>query len=405
MKLTHALLFALLWSPFARLRADSFAIPVNSPAFVFSPGNWTGDDGRAGKVFRQTWNPGAYCRVTWEASDPKPAAKLLLDTSTYPPTLKPPQIAYCIDGVWHSKIPCSSEVVIQEIVGAGEHELSVYLQQSQETDRWGSEGKSGLNVLRVIGLQVDSQSKPIAATPRSKWAMIVGDSITEGIGATELAAYSHLVGQALQTQGYEYCVNACGWSGWVHRGDKPPGDVPGYCAITNSSDGAGGNYDDATSRWNKIDGNRHSLLDSKGHISAYGPDGQEPALLLINYGTNDVIHSANLSDAFASVVQSLAALRESAPDAQIILIVPFGQYFAKELKAAVEIHKRTHPADSKIAIIDLGPSVAKTLAAKNRLMGDLHPNDRGHALFAARIIPQVLTILHSGSTSRSPPAR
>ena len=41
----------------------------------------------------------------------------------------------------------------------------------------------------------------------------VGDSITEGIGASELAVYSQLVGEALQTQGYEYCINACGWSG------------------------------------------------------------------------------------------------------------------------------------------------------------------------------------------------
>ena len=30
-------------------------------------------------------------------------------------------------------------------------------------------------------------------------------------------------------------------------------------------------------------------------------------------------------------------------------------------------------------------------------MGGLHPNDRGHAIFAAKIIPQVMTILDSGS--------
>jgi len=43
--------------------ASLMTIPVDSPAFVFSPGNWTGDAGRAGKVFRQTWNPGAYFSV------------------------------------------------------------------------------------------------------------------------------------------------------------------------------------------------------------------------------------------------------------------------------------------------------------------------------------------------------
>lgn len=387
-------LTTLLWVPLAGLHADdATTIPVNSPAFVFSPGNWTGDAGRAGKNFRQTWNPGAYCRVAWETANQKPVAKILLDTSTYPPNFKLPQIAYNIDGVWKSRISCTNEILIEDLHGAGKHELSIYLHQSQQTERWGSEGKSGLNVLRVTGLQVDADSKPIPTVPEAKWALIIGDSITEGVGATELAAYSHLVGQALQTQGYEYCINACGWSGWINKGDNPPGDVPGYYVITNSSNGVGGQYDDTLSRWNKIDGNNHSLLDARGHISAYGQTGQEPSLILINYGTNDSLHKSNPSDTFASIIQSLAALRISAPDAHIILIIPFGQYYAKELKQALAIHKQSHPTDTKVSFIDLGPSVAKTLAVKNGLMGGLHPNDRGHALFAAKIIPQVMMFL------------
>ena len=167
--------------------------------------------------------------------------------------------------------------------------------------------------------------------------------------------------------------------------------------ITQSSNGSGGQYDDAVSRWNKIDGNRHSLLDSQGHISAYGKTGQEPVLIMINYGTNDSLHKSNPSDTLASIIQSLAALRKSAPGAQIILLIPFGQYYAKELKEAVAIHKKNNPTETKLAIIDLGPAVTKTLAAKNGLMGGLHPNDRGHALFAAKIIPQLMTILNSSS--------
>jgi len=359
----------------------------------FSPGNWTGDQGRGGSLYRQTWNPGAYFRVVWGTHSAKPAAKILLDTSTYPPNFKPPQIAYNIDGVWRSKVPCANEIPIEEIVGPGIHELTVFLCQSQQNERWGGEGKSGLNVLRVTGVQVDSDSEPVVVSPNSKWTLIIGDSITEGIGATELACYSHLLGQALQTQGYEYCISACGWSGWINKGDNPPGDVPGYYTITNSANGSGGQYDDANSRWNKIDGNHHSLLDSAGHISAYGNTGQEPSLILINYGTNDSLHGSNPSDTKASIVQGLAALRQSAPDAEIILLIPFGQYYANELKDAVEIHKKAHQGDPKIAIIDLGPSVAKTLAAKNGIMGGLHPNDRGNANFAARIIPQVLKLL------------
>ena len=84
---------------------------------------------------------------------------------------------------------------------------------------------------------------------------------------------SHLVGQALRTLHYEYCLNACGLSGWIHRGDDGEnGDVPGYYTFTKSTSGVGGQYDDAGSRWNKIDSN-HSLLDSQGHISANGQTG------------------------------------------------------------------------------------------------------------------------------------
>jgi lysophospholipase L1-like esterase len=398
MKFTSLILPVLLLVPPTMLQAaETVTIPVDSPAFVFSPGNWVGDQGRSGNAFRQTWNPGAYFRVAWETTNATPHAKMLLDTSGYPPAFKPPLLAYCCDGVWKSKLSCTNEITITDLKGAGKHELSVYLHQSQQAERWGSTGQGGVNVLRVTGVQVDPDSKPQPTVPESKWALIIGDSITEGCGATELAAYSHLVGQALQTQGYEYGINACGWSGWINRGDKPPGDVPGYFVITNSSHGAGGQYDDTLSRWNKIDGNGHGLLDAKGHISAYGETGQEPSLIMINYGTNDSLHKSDPSDTQASMIQGLAALRKSAPAAHIIVLIPFGQYYVKELKRAVEIHKQNHPADNKVSIIDLGPAVARTLAVTNGLMGGLHPNDRGHALFAAQIIPQVMTILNDGA--------
>jgi lysophospholipase L1-like esterase len=150
---------------------------------------------------------------------------------------------------------------------------------------------------------------------------------------------------------------------------------------------------DSVSRWNKIDGNRHSLLDASGHLSAYGQEGQEPSLILINYGTNDSLHKSNPSDTLASIIQSLAALRKSAPDAQIVILIPFGQFYAAELKKGVGIHQQNHQVDKKVAIIDLGAEVAKSLTGKARVMGDLHPNDRGHANFAAKIIPQLMRIM------------
>jgi lysophospholipase L1-like esterase len=283
--------------------------------------------------------------------------------------------------------------------GAGRHVLTVYVKQSEQHDRWGTPGTSGSNVVRLTGLKVDADSKPATDAAQPRWALIVGDSITEGCGAYELEGYSHLVGQAFRALGYEYGISACGWSGWLHRGDNPPGDVPGYYTITGSVDGAGGQYSDADSRWNKIDAS-HSLLDARGHLSAYGQPGQEPSVIMINYGTNDAIHKTNASDVQASMSQGLKALRAAAPEAHIFILIPFGQYKAAELKQTVSAYQAAHPNDRRVWLIDLGPDAARALSA-NGYWGGLHPNPRAHATFAAEIIARMTATL-GNSTLTSP---
>ncbi len=387
------LLVVLLLAPLAKLSAADAAkvLPVDSPALVFSPGNWVGDNGRAGAVYRQTWNPGAYVRITWETPTGKVAPTLLLDTSIYPDKARPPVLACSLDGKWSGNLPCTREIQIPGMTEPGRHVLTVYLKRSDQHHRWGTPAQSGWNVVRLTGVRVDADSKPAISPVARPWALIVGDSITEGCGAYELEGYSHLVGQALRSVGYEYGISACGWSGWLHRGDDPPGDVPGYYTIARSTNGTGGQYDDANSRWNKIDA-AHSLLDSGGHISAYGPTGQEPAVILINYGTNDAIHKTNPGDVRASMAQAIHSLRKAAPRAHLFILIPFGQYKAVELKQTVEDFQSAHPDDTRISIIDLGPDVARSLDA-NGYWGSLHPNARAHATLAAQITARMLTTL------------
>ncbi len=378
----------------AALALDAVTIPVDSAAFVFSPGNWVGDAGRGGRVFRQTWNPGAYFRVTWESGATNEPT-LVLDTSTYDGSFPPPVLACDLDGIWSSDLPCAKEISVSGInPKIKRHVLTGYLKKSQQVKRWGMENASGINVVRVMGLRVAGGSTPGANAAKPKWLMIVGDSITEGCGAYELEGYSHLVGQAFRSLGYDYCLSACGWSGWIFRGDNPPGDVPGFYVITNSVNGAGGKCVDSMSRWNKID-SLHPLLDAKGHISAYGEAGQEPAVILINYGTNDAIHPTDASDVKASMAQGIEALRKAAPNAHIFILIPFGQYKTQELHAAVAAFQSAHPNDQKISIIDLGPDAARALTPKNGYWGGLHPNPRAHATFAAQIIAQMVTGLRS----------
>ena len=365
-------------------------IPVDSPAFVFSPGNWTGDDGRGGKIYRQTWYPGAYFRFTWETTNQTSAVKLLLDIFTCTNKYSPPILAYNVDGFWNGNAPCTNDISITGIAKPGKHVLTVYFKTSPQQERWGVAGTSGLNVVRITGLQVDAGSKPVADVPESRWALIIGDSITEGSGATELDGYSHLVGQALQVMGYGYGISACGWSGWINKGDRPPGDVPGYYVIVNSTNGIGGDYLDSASRWNKIDAN-HLLLDARGRISAYGSINQEPSVIMINYGTNDSLHKSNPSDVQASITQCLAALRGAAPSAHIFFIIPFIQFKSKEIQTTVNAYRMAHPEDQRVSIIDLGPSVAN--ARVNGYWGGLHPNAKGHATIAAKILGHMIPAL------------
>jgi lysophospholipase L1-like esterase len=379
---------------------QSLTIAVDSPAFAFSPGNWVGDAGRDGKVYRQTWNPGAYFRVTWEATGTNVPPTLLLDTSPFAgdPKFRPPVLACNLDGIWSGDLPCAAEIRIPGMRKDGKHILTVYVKQSQQVKRWGTDGASGANVVRVTGLRLAAGSKPVQAGPTAKWALIVGDSITEGCGAYELEGYSHLLGQAFREMGYEYAISACGWSGWLNRGDNPPGDVPGYYVISNSVDGAGGQYMDAVSRWNKIDAN-HSLLDSRGRISAYGQTDQDPSVIVINYGTNDSLHRSNPSDTKASIAQCLLALRGAAPGAHIFFIIPFGQYKADEIYQAVKSYKTAHPDDVKVSIIDLGPDAARALTV-NGYWGGLHPNPRAHATFGAQIAARIMATLYSSGTTK-----
>ena len=140
----HFILFvALLLAPPAALRTAETTIPIDSPAFAFSPGNWTGDEGRAGR-FPPDVESGRLFRVAWQTSDAKPVAKILLDTSTYPS-----RIQTASDRLQHRR-----RLEIQNPLhrrsrgrgdrGSGKHELSVYLHWSQQRERWGSEGEKRL---------------------------------------------------------------------------------------------------------------------------------------------------------------------------------------------------------------------------------------------------------------------
>jgi hypothetical protein len=381
---------ALISMPARAQDISGVTIGVTSPAVRFSPGNWSGDNGRGGDIYRQSWVPGAWVKFYWSTTSTTPSASLLITNAN-----QNNAISYFVDGKFTDNIqaPTTGSVVIAGLSGSGPHELDVYLKTSEQAARWNN-GSSW----RVAGLLLDSGATPSIAPKLRPWVLEIGDSITEGVAAdngssSNLADYSFLTGQALNQAGYDYSLSACGWSGWIYPGDNH-GDVPPYYTVV------GGVYDEGKSRWDKIDQST-SLLDSSRQISAYGQSGQTPAMITINYGTNEAIHLTNFDYLPKSIEGTLAALRSAAPNAWIVVYVPFNLYSQSIYPKGVEVidilkksvgeYKTAHPRDLRTVLVDYGPDFSQMVVTDGG--GQVHPNLMGHALIAAHTISTVIGIL------------
>ena len=365
-------------------RAD-VTLPVNSPAVRFSPATWAGDSGRGGALFRVTWNNGAWCAWHWTTTSAHPTATLHLTNQT-----PGSAVSYFLDGALTDNVPVPSSggIEISGLNSSGAHTLTIYTRSSRQDSRW-----SGANAYTVTGLTLDDCATPLSAPPLRPWVLMIGDSITEGIqadngGDSSLRDYSFLLGQGLRAAGFDYAVSACGYSGWLRPGDAR-GDVPGYFPVSGEA------------RWNKIDG-RTSLLDTRGHLSADGGVGQEPAAVLFNYGVNECLSGTDKAAMQTSVVQALTALRLAAPRAKLLLLVPpgladtrvypHGAEYIAALQAALAAYQVAHPHDNLTVLLDLGPEAAHALASPS-YGGGVHPNAAGHAYLAPLLLPLVLAHL------------
>jgi hypothetical protein len=375
--------------------SEPLTITVSSPSALFSPANWSGDSGRGGSLYRQTWVPGAWVKFYWSDSSDAPTAKLLITYSG-----QDGSISYYADGNFSDNIPVDSTggITVDGLSGIGRHELDVYIRSGPQVSRWDLTSS-----WRVAGLTLDDTATPEPAPALRPWVLEIGDSITEGIAANNgdndnLVDYSFLTGQALDQAGYDYAVSACGWSGFLCDGDDTQ-DVPAYYNIIN------GAYDETSSRWDKIDSNT-SLLSADNDISAYGAVDTPPVMITINYGTNEALRLPSFKYLPVSIVGTLTALRRAAPAAWIVVYVPFNLYskivynngptVVNLLKNAVAVYRASHPRDLKVVLVDYGPKFSQTVVSAGG--GAIHPNLIGHELIAARTIATVIGILsaHGG---------
>lgn len=374
------------------------AVAVNSPAFAFSPGNWSGDTGRGGSVYRRTWNNGAYFRFTGTASA-SPTWTLNLPVS--PGTNI---ISYYVNGVLVDNVSANGPITLTGLIASASNSVEVVLRNSSQTNRW----NFGDDSLQLYGVNIDTSSSPGAASSSAAWVLGIGDSISEGIYADGVGNDNHLhcytfeTRRALNSQGYEYCNSACGNSGYLCTGDN--GDVPAYYLVT------GGVFNEASSRWDKID-QGISLLDTSGQISAFGTTGTPPAAIFINYGTNEYLQTKSTTDLQAAVTGCLSALRGAAPQAKIIPFIPFGlQNTAKypntayvaAIRAGVAAYLAANPSDTGVLLLDLGKTFANTIQGAGYINSDnIHPNVYGHALAAPMVTAALVQALATGSSGHT----
>lgn len=358
-------------------------LPVTSPAMLFSPGNWRGDTGRGGTVSRSSWNNGAWIRIAWNASA-NPVANLLVTS-----TARTNMLSYFINDVLVDNVSAAANVAISNIIPSARNTMIIFLRNSAQVDRWSA---TAVNQVTVAGFQIDTSSSADIAAVLRPWGLVVGDSITEGIEANNgsddfLADYSFLTLEAMDQLGYDVGLSACGYSGWLVPGDSS-GDVLAYY------DTPGGTYNDSLSRWNKISAGI-SLLDANSHISAYGATSTEPAFIYINYATNDALQTKTVADMQASITQSITALRLAAPNAKILIQIPFGlqnlaKYPTTTYVAAIKAAVATHSSDANVFLLDFGVSLANKIQGVGFINGDgVHPLQTGHALVAPMVSQKI----------------
>ncbi len=152
----------------------STTVYTNSPAFVFSPGNWIGDNangrGSSGTLssWMQAWCQGAWFEVNWLAGA-SPTAMLYLSN-----TLTGQLINYQINNDFVYRVAANAAIILNPayLIANGVNRLKVWLDSSPQISRWnatpGGAWSAPANTTRVNSLILDSASSVLPAS--TVWA-------------------------------------------------------------------------------------------------------------------------------------------------------------------------------------------------------------------------------------------
>ncbi len=374
------------------------SIAANSPMCVTSPFNWKGGGTDTGMVAtrggttRSSWNVGAYISCTWTAGASNPAASIVFGSFS-----TNARVAYNLNGTITSGVTPSGTVTLSGLTAGAVENLDIYITCSAACNNTaGATWGSTVNSVQFQGMQIDTASTAGTEVVPTKNILEWGDSIECGFrsdGATTdnyLHGHAYAVMQQLRAQGYGVGESCSSGNGYIHLGNVN-GDVPGLYAVTGSSGGIGGTL--GTSRWNMIDSGV-SMLDSIGHLSAYGLVGQEPYAIVISMGGNEANYALSTSDTQASASQFLPSLRSAVLASTKIIDeveIPLealtwtGYHSGAYLTAVVngmQAYKTAHASDINTSIVDFGTGLANQIyiSSNSNTNDGTHPDIAGHGL-------------------------
>jgi hypothetical protein len=323
-------------SPISITAATPASFAPNNSAIYYSPMNWNFNG--ATNSF-SNW-PGAYIKFGFGGTS------LLLQTNN---PLAGEKIFYSIDGgaYQYVLVPAGPQTLsIAAGLAAGTHQIQLGIAALGTTDRW----NTPQDVLNLTGILLDAGSTLSSPTLLPQIGLHIGDSITEGCsqltpGGSDVAhsqwptSWDNLLATALNA---EIGVVACQHSGYELAGQ---GNVPNVLTY-----------------WNQM---------YAGAARTFTP----VSYIWINHGTNGATTQAD-------VQTLLTELRAAFPQTPIFQQVPFGQYAAAAITAAVAAQN-----DPKVILVNLG-AAGNTLLLANSYDG-IHPNAAGSPLLEQMLIPVV----------------
>jgi lysophospholipase L1-like esterase len=331
---------------------STITVPPDSAGIVLSPGN-------------QYIVPGTSLQWIHTASSAKfdftgTSLAVSLDlsplTSASIATANYPYLNWSIDnGAWQ-RAQVTTTPSLATGLTSGIHTAEVRYEPNDESDTW-----TPHSAIKVTGWILDSgaalSSPNFNATARPKLAMLMGDSITRGYAATNIALDSYGI---IFANGLNAEIGITGYSGqgW---GKAATNVAPVF-----------------TSTFGYYDASHARTLPSLDY-------------LIIAQGTND-----STTTGLAAIVQSeLATIRAAAgPKPLIVIVIHFNGQQDTAITAGANAYIRS-AADTRVLIVDLSARNYGFLTASGSAtqysVDGIHPTNEAHALLAADITAAIKT--------------